>query len=336
MDASFLQGFLRAYRAVLRTLAVYGPRAVPDLGGMLRGRLAVLDDELAQFSAAPAELSLDRASQQVETEISSWAEQAWQRQEDNRHEIKEILNSVTTLAESLETRDKAHGREIASMSQRLHKAAQSDDIATIRRSIVESADALTHCVQRMADEGQASLTRLAAEVDGYRSRLQTSELLSGQDPLTGLANRRRFDDQLATAIRTGRQFSLLMIDLNGFKAVNDRYGHLAGDELLRQFADELRAQFPLALTVARWGGDEFAIILNTSLRDTEARVQRLQRWAVGDYTIGRGREAVKISVEAAFGAVEWRSGQTAKELLEQADQELYESKQALRMGLRPA
>jgi diguanylate cyclase len=331
MDATFGQGFLRAYRSLLRTLAQWGPRAVPDLGEMLTSRLATLDGELTE---SVNESSIDSASQKVEAEISNWAEQAWQRHESNRRDIREILSGVTVMAESLEKRDQSHGREIMGLTRRLHEAAKNEDVAVIRRSIVESAEALTECIQRMADEGQASLSRLAAEVDGYRLRLQTSERLSCQDPLTGLANRRCFDDQLAVSIRAGRHFCLVMIDLNGFKAVNDKYGHLVGDELLKQFASELRSQFPLATTVARWGGDEFAVILGSNLNDAQARVNRLQRWAVGDYIVNLGRDETRIAVDAAFSAVEWKPSYTAKDLLEKADRELYQSKQLLKKTLQ--
>jgi diguanylate cyclase (GGDEF)-like protein len=81
-----------------------------------------------------------------------------------------------------------------------------------------------------------------------------------RDPLTGLANRRAFDEALATASGVGG-FALLLLDLDGFKAVNDRLGHAAGDELLRQVATRLADTMREGDTLARLGGDEFAAIL---------------------------------------------------------------------------
>lgn len=84
-----------------------------------------------------------------------------------------------------------------------------------------------------------------------------------RDPLTGLANRRAFDEALAAASDTGG-FALLLLDLDGFKAVNDRLGHAAGDELLRQVAARLTAKMREGDLLARLGGDEFAAILSAT------------------------------------------------------------------------
>jgi diguanylate cyclase len=327
MDATFREGFLSAYRSLLHSVATWGPRAVPDLGDMLTQRLALLDDQLAESFT---ETLLSHASKQAEIELYEWADQAHKLHETNGREIREILTGVTSIAESIGRRDQTCGREIAGLMRQLEEASQSNDIAEIRRSIVASTTAITAVAVRLEDEGQASLTRLAAEIDGYRARLKTSQQLSWKDPLTGLSNRRCFDEQLKSAIHAGRPFCLVMVDLNGFKSVNDNHGHLVGDELLKQFANELRSQFPLASTVARWGGDEFAVILNSGIKDTEARVHRLQRWAVGDYLINRGRESIRISIDAAFGSVEWNPGESAKDLVIRADRCLYESKEALK------
>lgn len=81
-----------------------------------------------------------------------------------------------------------------------------------------------------------------------------------RDPLTGLANRRAFDEALTSASASGG-FALLLLDLDGFKAVNDRFGHAAGDELLRQVTERLSSVVRTSDVLARLGGDEFAVIL---------------------------------------------------------------------------
>src|SRR5204862_6949646 len=98
--------------------------------------------------------------------------------------------------------------------------------------------------------------------------------LARVDPLTGLGNRRAFEESMATEIARSRRhespLSLLICDLDQFKKINDAYGHLAGDNCLRQVADALRNELRGADVCFRWGGDEFVVVLPAP--------KRLLRW----------------------------------------------------------
>ncbi len=118
-------------------------------------------------------------------------------------------------------------------------------------------------------------------------------------------------------------FSLIMLDLDGFKAINDRYGHLAGDEMLREFSVELKGMFRATDLVARWGGDEFVAIAGVSLAEAEFRTEHIRRWALGEYKIKAGEKAVMVTVQAAIAAVQWNGVETGLELLARADARVY-------------
>ena len=129
-------------------------------------------------------------------------------------------------------------------------------------------------------------------------------------------------------IELGRMFCVVMLDLNLFKKVNDKYGHVAGDDLLRQFSEELKRNVRDDDLVGRWGGDEFVVVLNRDLNVGMSQVRRMREWAFGDYMIetGAGKSAVKIRVEASIGLAEWQPGKTVKQVIEEADDAMYRDK----------
>jgi diguanylate cyclase (GGDEF)-like protein len=148
------------------------------------------------------------------------------------------------------------------------------------------------------------------------------------DPLTGLANRPLFNDRLWAAARThaeaGRAFALLFLDLDGFKAVNDEVGHDAGDDVLRTVAARLRSATRRPDTVARFGGDEFAILLDDN-DDPRAVGDRILATLGAPLLIGERTYTVGASV----GLVVARATDTPVEpedLLRQADQAMYAAK----------
>jgi diguanylate cyclase (GGDEF)-like protein len=168
----------------------------------------------------------------------------------------------------------------------------------------------------------------AVECDAVRTACQLALSLhlarfsAATDPLTNIANRRRFDEALAVAsahsARSGWNFTLMLVDLNNFKAVNDRSGHEVGDNLLRQFGFALRQAVRQGDVAARIGGDEFAIILSAAEgHDSTSFTERLR----GHLT------SVGNLIEFTVGtASSPRDSTDPAELLRIADGRLYEKK----------
>jgi diguanylate cyclase (GGDEF)-like protein len=309
-------------------MAQCGERAVPPLGSDLNRKLSEIHEAL-ENRVTPDDLK--SASQRVEQELSLWADLAVRQHCENEREMKEIVDAVARAAESVSQRDEKYSQEIRDLTGRLRSIAGMSDLSAIRRSIVESAAALKACVDHMAEESRTSVNHLSREVNDYRARLSESERVSALDPLTGLGNRRAFESQLTKRIETGATFSLVMMDLNGFKAVNDQHGHLAGDDLLKQFALELEGQTTSSDFVGRWGGDEFVLIIAGDFEEAKARVERLRKWVFGEYQIGDG--AIRTVLEASVGIAEWDGQESGVELLARADAEVYRVK-PVGQGLR--
>ena len=151
------------------------------------------------------------------------------------------------------------------------------------------------------------------------------------DPLTKLPNRGEFErraaDMIANAERQGGEICLLLFDLNGFKMVNDTYGHHAGDEMLRVVGSRLRKAVRDDDIVARWGGDEFVVMM-PGIGDSEMGAKRAEQLA--EQVSGRTRlegvpEALRVRV--SVGVAIWpQSGVELHSLVEAADQAMYQAK----------
>ena len=146
------------------------------------------------------------------------------------------------------------------------------------------------------------------------------------DPLTGLFNRRyieqRLEDEIKRSQRHGRALSVILFDLDEFKQVNDTYGHGAGDALLKAFADRLSRATRGSDASARYGGDEFLVVLPECKPEN---VQHVLKRLEGIRVEVEGRN---LSLALSAGWAELISGESAKELLARADTALYANKRA--------
>jgi diguanylate cyclase (GGDEF)-like protein len=154
---------------------------------------------------------------------------------------------------------------------------------------------------------------------------QEVQRLAITDPLTGLFNRHKLAEALETeferAVRYGRPVSMIMMDLDDLKVVNDTHGHPGGDLVLQKVAEAIRGHVRRLDLPTRFGGDEFLVLLpETSLVDAERVAQRISQEV-------RKIRAGDLSVTASIGVVEWGTGyQTSQDFLGAADQALYQAK----------
>ena len=171
------------------------------------------------------------------------------------------------------------------------------------------------------------------------SQLVTAQRLALRDPLTGLPNRALLDDRIEQALarsqRTAEAFALLVVDLDGFKGVNDVRGHEAGNTVLRVIAKRLQAVVRGVDTVARVGGDEFVVLSLGTASDEEAAalVGRLRNALRRPYRVDGGL----VEIDASIGwALFPQDGLTPGELLARADGQMYATKRDTSERIRPA
>ncbi len=176
---------------------------------------------------------------------------------------------------------------------------------------------------------------MVAQLRQHHDRLET---LSTTDALTGLPNRKGllqgFELFLARYRRHGRPFSVLMLDIDHFKRVNDRHGHLAGDQVLREVAQTLVREMRQVDLVGRFGGEEFMLLLDETPQETALLVaERIRHAIAANPPVFNGRV---IEVTASLGVAEVAPGEGFEAVVQKADEALYLAKQQGRNRTRVA
>ena len=190
--------------------------------------------------------------------------------------------------------------------------------------------------QYRLDEALARIERLlvndrlhADELAALTQAVAKAEQFAHCDELTGLPNRRlliqRFDQAVALAERQQQKVALLFLDIDGFKRINDRFGHAAGDSLLQQVAARLTQCIRASDTACRYGGDEFVILLPAieNEHSVTATAQKIRTVLAAPYTVA----GTEIEVHASFGtAVYPVNGRAYLDLIAASDRKMYENK----------
>lgn len=164
-------------------------------------------------------------------------------------------------------------------------------------------------------------------INAYQSQI---EAMAITDKLTGALNRHGFEAVFAQAIRESERdkkpLSVLLLDADHFKQVNDRHGHLAGDTVLRALSDAARSALRSSDVFCRWGGEEFLVLLKDCTVDAASKLGTAVCERVRETTTECGGEAVKITV--SVGVAQYRPGETSVTLVNRVDQALFDAKRA--------
>ncbi|HEY0836465.1 MAG TPA: GGDEF domain-containing protein [Azospirillum sp.] len=193
--------------------------------------------------------------------------------------------------------------------------------------------------ERVLESALAKLAEAQDLINQQQERIAYLESLSMTDELTGLLNRRGFYSHLRRELAAARRNvaaggMLVMIDLDGFKAINDTHGHLAGDFYLRQVARLLQAHVRSQDVVARLGGDEFAVLLtNTDTATGTARAAQLAEAAHGETVTWNGHA---LPIRFSIGMQPYGPADHEEDVIRKADVKMYGDKGERRRRLRAA
>jgi len=194
-------------------------------------------------------------------------------------------------------------------------------------ALIVTAAITTGIQRRLALTGQLQKVRGDLEETNValRATLAAAEMLAARDQLTGLCNRRNFDQRLEAAIaratRHGGAFSLLMLDIDHFKNINDYYGHATGDDVLRRFGEVLSERLRPYDVAARWGGEEFVVLADGATLDNARMLAEQIRESVASTPFS---PVPRVTV--SIGVADYQPDESGDDLLRRADKALYGAK----------
>lgn len=228
-------------------------------------------------------------------ELSEWTSEYSGNVSDYQHKLGEIRDAV---------------RQSAGASKR------DDRAVTLLQQIMDSNEHL----QLRLEAAELQLDKQKEQIESYLTEART-------DPLTGLYNRRAFDQQIESLFaayrKGGRPFALAIVDIDHFKSINDSHGHQVGDDVLKHVASVFRRELPRAIMVARFGGEEFAIVVDGPLRHAAESLNGLRR-AIASERFEAGSRQLDVTV--SIGLSEPRDDLVIAPVIRRADESLYAAK----------
>jgi diguanylate cyclase (GGDEF)-like protein len=308
------------YRAVLLAMGKSAAQVCPGFGVDLEAGLRGLEQRLAYDQTSEA---LRRSEQVAEVHLQQWADRSSQHFKAQAQVVKELFIAMARTAESAGSRDQGFSSHYNELVGRLERIADLDDLTQIRSSLMKNVADLKVSIDQLTRNHRQLVDQLRTEVSTYETKLRSAEPLAFKDELTGMANRRILDERIRLNIESGQEFSVVMLNLSQLQQVNQQHGRLAGDDLLKQFARELRLNTRSSDLVGRWGGGEFVIVLTGDAQAAKAYLDRMQDWVFGKYTVQSGNRPLEIHVDASMGTAQWRAGMTVELLIAEADSARY-------------
>ncbi|MGE0847095.1 MAG: PleD family two-component system response regulator [Flavobacteriaceae bacterium] len=317
---------LRLRASTSRGVAVDNPVDTVTLDSGENGKLLIVDDR-----ESSAERIVDYLKRDHAVEVEPVAQNALFRAAEGDYDAVVVSLEIANLdplrlCSQLRSLDRTRNTPILLI-------ADEGDGARVLRALDLGVN---DYVQRPIDRNELA-ARIRTQVrrrrymDSLRDSVKVSVTMALTDPMTGLYNRRymegHMDTLLAEALDRGRPMSLLIMDIDFFKSVNDTYGHDVGDEVIKEFSHRLRRNTRGIDLACRYGGEEFVIVMPDTDMSLAVRVAERVRRCIADepFTVENGARKLEITTSVGVAGIE-NHEDTRETLLKRADQALYSAK----------
>ena len=289
-----------------------------------------LDEILYDIDHGLTPHSAGRAVETLDGAVEGWFSRRQARLRERDAELTGVISSMGQALKDLQGDEGGFHEGLDAHLTRLTSAAGSVQVRSVSARINRIVEAAKQQAVAQKQASEKRVRQMSEMMYGLMDQLQETRAALERDALTGLYNRRSFDQRMEKELERARlspyNFSLIMIDLDKFKTVNDTYGHVGGDRVLRACAEAIQAVV-LRTTdfCARYGGEEMAIILSDTKADTAERVAEAARQRMQAEPISTG--AAHHTQTASFGVAEGCDRDSAEDIIHRADSCLYLAKQ---------
>jgi diguanylate cyclase len=241
-----------------------------------------------------------------------------------------VTNEITSVLGKLDAAGKDAGEYGRALSA-AHGELGADQSPTAIRNLLSNLRSATQSMEQRTRALETELKNSSREVGKLKAQLDEVRKESLTDGLTGIANRRAFDHELQRAIADAQAMNdpvtLLMCDIDRFKLFNDTWGHQTGDQVLRLVANCISENVKGRDTAARFGGEEFAVILpQTTLKDGVKLANQVRASVEGKKLVKKSTGDILGRITISIGVAQYAEGETPAELVRRADACLYKAK----------
>ncbi|AUI87629.1 GGDEF domain-containing protein [Vibrio azureus] len=301
----------------------YVDNAIPELNCALEQALEhydicppVLNNQLYQnYIATKNETSLEELKTNIEVLLGEIG-----------HSMTDTLADTSSFSETI-------NRSFKKLEAAESNCLSFEEVMELIRQLVIDSQDIRHSTQDLSQQ----LTTASTEISRLKNQLAEVQKDALLDALSGLNNRRAFDNDLQILTNGGQTMSLILLDIDHFKSLNDDYGHVFGDTVIKTIGRKLKQYCRDGVNVYRFGGEEFAIIIpNRSLlvsrQFAENLRQMIEKMGIRDKRNG----TLVQNITASFGVAQFSQNESAEAFINKADTQLYEAKQLGRNRVMPA
>ena len=243
-----------------------------------------------------------------------------------RAEMRSLVEMVNEAVSTIAGYNSTFSSSLDSSTRRFDAMSRVNDLSQLKAQLAAEVSSLRAMAAERKQAWSSTVSSLENRLVHLEQKLTETEHEAAMDPLTGVHNRRGFDRVCEEWLHGGRaQFVLAVFDVDAFKQINDTHGHPMGDRVLVALAEKLKATFREGDIVARFGGDEFAVLAaGLTLRQAESRFRSVLAMLPGVSPMPDQQPPLTMSC----GVAECSAGDTKDSLAQRADQALYDAKKA--------